>query len=186
MSVLQMLWLPILLSSVFVFVVSFILNAALPWHKRDYGKVPDEDRVMDALRPFGLPPGDYMLPRCNSAAESKTPEFMEKVKKGPVMIFTVAPNGPFDMGKSLVLWFLYLLVVGFFTAFVSRHALSYPATHRQICGFAGITAALAYSGALWQMSIWYRRSWCTTIKFAIDGVIYAGITAATFAWLWPR
>ncbi len=186
MSVLHALWLPILLSSVFVFVCSFILNAALPWHKSDYGKVPDEDRVMEALRPFGIPPGDYMLPRCTSAAESKAPAFIEKVKKGPVMIFTVMPNQMFEMGKSLGLWFVYLLAIGFFSAYVSLHALPVGAACRQVCRFVGTTAFLAYAGALWQMSIWYRRSWATTIKFTIDGLIYAGITAATFGWLWPR
>ena len=40
--------------------------------------------------------------------------------------------------------------------------------------------------ALWQMSIWYRRAWSTTIKAMIDGAIYALLTAGAFAWLWPR
>jgi hypothetical protein len=50
----------------------------------------------------------------------------------------------------------------------------------------GLSAWLGYSAALWQMSIWYRRSWITTIKATVDGLIYAGITAGIFAWLWPR
>src|SRR5579863_8933433 len=50
MSVLQALWLPILLSSVFVFLASSIIHIALPrWHKGDYLKVPNEDEVMDAM-----------------------------------------------------------------------------------------------------------------------------------------
>jgi len=39
--------------------------------------------------------------------------------------------------------------------------------------------------ALWQMSIWYRRAWSTTIKATVDGLIYALLTAGTFGWLWP-
>jgi hypothetical protein len=185
MTVLHALWLPILLSSVFVFLASFALNAILPWHKHDYAKVPEEDRVMEALRPFGLQPGDYMLPRCGSE-ERKSPEFAEKLKKGPVVIFTVAPNGSLAMGTSLALWFVYLIVVGCFAAYVSFHALPVGAACRQVCRFAGVTSFLAYAAALWQMSIWYRRSWKTTFKFTIDGLIYAGVTAATFGWLWPR
>jgi len=46
--------------------------------------------------------------------------------------------------------------------------------------------AVRSSRASWQMSIWYRRSWCTTIKTTIDGLIFAGLTAGTFGWLWPR
>ena len=45
MTVLHALWLPILLSSVFVFLASSIIHMALPWwHKSDYSKVPNEDK----------------------------------------------------------------------------------------------------------------------------------------------
>jgi hypothetical protein len=187
MTVLCAPWLPILLSAVFVFVVSALIHMVLQWwHRSDYGKLPDEARVMDALRPFGIPPGDYMVPNCSGGAEMKTPEFKEKINKGPVMTLTVMPNGMINMGKSLALWFLYTLVVSCFAAYVSGHALPAGATCRHIIRFAGVTAFLGYAGALWQMSIWYQRSWTTTIKTTIDGVIYAAITAATFGWLWPR
>jgi len=63
MTELQSLWLPILLSSVAVFVVSSIIHMASPWHKSDYPKAPKEDQIMDALRPLAIPPGDYMIPR---------------------------------------------------------------------------------------------------------------------------
>ena len=36
------------------------------------------------------------------------------------------------------------------------------------------------------MTIWYRRAWTTTLKATIDGVVYAAVTAATFASFWPR
>ena len=45
MTGLPALWLPILLSSVIVFVASSIIHMLLPWHKSDYPKVPNEDRV---------------------------------------------------------------------------------------------------------------------------------------------
>ena len=51
---------------------------------------------------------------------------------------------------------------------------------------AGLTAFVAYTLALWPMSIWYRRSWITTIKATVDGLIYALLTAGIFAWLWPH
>ncbi len=47
------LWLPILLSAVIVFVASSVIHMATPWHKSDYPKLPNEDRVMDALRANG-------------------------------------------------------------------------------------------------------------------------------------
>jgi hypothetical protein len=186
MTALHTLWLPILLSSVIVFLVSSIIHMATPWHKSDYPKVPNEDRVMDALRPLGIPPGDYMIPRPSSAKDMRSPEFLEKRQKGPVMVLTVLPNGPPSMGTYLVFWFLYSVVVGLLAAWVAARALPVGTGHLRVFKFVGVTAFVGYSVALWQMSIWYRRAWLTTIKSTVDGLIYALLTAGTFGWLWPR
>ena len=183
---LSALWLPILLSSVLVFVLSSVIHTVLPWHKSDYPKLPNEDRVMDALRPLAIPPGDYMMPRPSSRQEMRSPQFVEKFKKGPVVMFTVFPGGSMSTGKNLVMCFLYSVVVGCFAAYVAGRALPAGAAYLQVFRFAGVTAFVAYSVALWQMSIWYHRSWVTTIKATVDGLIYALLTAGTFGWLWPR
>src|SRR6202795_482935 len=103
MTELHALWVPILLSSVIVFAVSSVIHMFTPWHKGDYPKVPNEDKVMDALRPLNIPPGDYMFPRPANMQDMSSPEFTAKRTKGPVMIVTVLPNGPVGMGKELVL-----------------------------------------------------------------------------------
>lgn len=186
MTGLDSLWLPILLSAVIVFVVSSIIHMALPWHKGDYPRIPNEDKMMDALRPLAIPPGDYMVPRPAQRAEMRSPEFQEKMKKGPVMVLTVMPNGPTAMGRNLTLWFIYSAVVSFFAAYVAGRALPPGAPYLHVFRFVGATAFIGYSLALWQMSIWYRRAWSTTIKATVDGLIYASLTAGTFGWLWPR
>ena len=186
MTGLSVLWLPILLSAVIVFVASSLIHMATPWHKSDYPQVPNEDRVMDALRPLAIPPGDYMIPRPSSREEMRSPQFAEKFKRGPVVVLTVMPPGPMTMSKSLVLWFVYCAVVGVFAAYVAGRALQPGAPYLQVFRFAGATAFIGYSLALWQMSIWYRRAWTTTIKTTVDGLIYALLTAGAFAWLWPR
>ena len=96
---LQALWLPIVLSSVIVFVVSSIIHMLLPWHKSDYPRLPDEDKVMDALRPLAIPPGDYMAPRASNMRQMRLPEFAAKMQKGPVLMLTVMPNGPLRWGR---------------------------------------------------------------------------------------
>jgi len=186
MTALSSLWLPILVSSVFVFLVSSLIHMALPWHKGDYRKVPNEDKVMEALRPLALPPGDYMVPRPSSMQEMRSPEFLEKLKKGPVMVVTVLNNGPAPMARSMVLWFLYSVVIGVFAAYVAGRALPAGARYLSVFRFAGVSAFLGYSVALWQMSIWYRRARGTTFRATVDGLIYALLTAGTFGWLWPR
>src|ERR1700687_5854808 len=83
MTGLSSLWIPVLLSSVIVFVVSSIIHMTPLWHKNDFPKIPNEDKLRDAMRPLRIPPGDYMVPR-PSPAEMRTPAFAEKVRMGPV------------------------------------------------------------------------------------------------------
>jgi len=47
------LWLPILLSAVFVFIASCISRMLLPFHKKDYRKMNNEDAVTDRSFDFG-------------------------------------------------------------------------------------------------------------------------------------
>src|SRR5450755_748254 len=185
MTSLSALWLPIIVSAVAVFLASSIIHMVLPWHKSDYPKMPDEGRVIEALRPIAIPPGDYMVPRPASRPDMRSPEFMDKLNKGPVMIVTVLPNGMMSMGRNFVLWFLFCGVVGIFTAYVAGHALPPGAPWRGAFRFSGLTSFLCYSVALWPMSIWYRRAWSLTVKATVDGLLYALLTAAVFCWLWP-
>lgn len=186
MTGLVALWLPILVSAVIVFIASSIIHMAPLWHKNDYPRLANEDALRAALGALGIPPGDYMVPRPANRAEMKSPEFAKKIETGPNVIFTIMRPGPMSMAKPLVLWFIYCLVVSFFSAYVAGRALA-PGTHYlQVFRFAGVSAFLSYAVALWQMSIWYHRAWSITIKSTIDGLIYALLTAGTFGWLWPK
>ncbi len=113
---LSALWLPILVSAVIVFAASSVIHMAPLWHKNDFPKMPREDEVLQALRPFAIPPGDYFLPRPYDRDQMKSPEFKEKITKGPVAVMTVMPNGMFNMTSNLVQWFVFLLVTGLFVA----------------------------------------------------------------------
>jgi len=185
MTALSALWLPILVSAVLVFVASSLIHMASPWHKGDYPRLSKEDEVLDALRPMSLPLGDYMMPRPSSRQEMSSVAFQEKFKRGPVGMMTVLPT-EMSMARNLAMWFAYCVVVGVFAAYISGRALAPGTSYLQVFRFAGATAFISYSLALWQMSIWYRRAWTTTIKATIDGLIYAGLTAGAFGWLWPR
>lgn len=186
MTGLSALWLPILLSAVIVFVASSIIHMATKWHASEYPAVPNEDGVRDALRPLAVPPGDYFVPRAASPKAMQSPEFIEKMNRGPVLVLTVLPNGPFAMGRTLALWFVYCVVVSFFAAYIASRALPAGAQYLRVFQIVGATAFTGYALALWQMSIWYRRALSTTVRATIDGLIYALLTAGAFGWLWPR
>jgi hypothetical protein len=186
MTSLLALWLPIVLSAVIVFVASSVIHMTPLWHKSDFPKMPREAEVLDALRPLAISPGDYFIPRASGMAEMKTPEFKEKLRQGPVAVMTVMPNGMINMRRSLTQWFLFLIVVSVFVALVTCRTLPIGTPYPRVFKVAGTVAFMAYALALCELSIWYRRSWSLTVKAAFDGLIYAGLTAGTFGWLWPR
>lgn len=177
---------PILVSAVIVFVASSIIHMVLPYHRNDLRRLPNEDAVLDALRRFSIPPGDYAAPHAGSPEGMKKPEFVEKMKKGPVVLMTVAPAGPPSMGTSLLLWFFYSVVVSVFAAYIAGRALAPGAHYLEVFRFAGCSAFMAYSLALPQNSIWFKRNWGMTLKTMFDGLVYGLLTAGTFGWLWPR
>jgi hypothetical protein len=185
MDVIIPLWLPIILSAVAVFLVSSIIHMVLPYHKSDFKKLPREDDIRDALVKSHIHKGEYMFPYASESKERNSQEFKEKMNNGPVGILTVFPSGSFNMGSSLVKWFLYCIVVSILAAYIAGHALIPGAIFRSVFRFTGATAFIGYSLALAQDSIWFGRSWGTTFKSIFDGIIYGLCTAAIFSWLWP-
>lgn len=179
------LWLPIILSTVVVFIISSVIHMVMPYHKSDFKKIPLEDEVMNDLKKSNVPAGEYMFPYCTDSKERKSQEFKDKMKNGPVGLLNVFPSGDFGMGSSLVMWFVYCLIIGIFAAYITGHALPLPSNYLSVFRFTGAVAFTGYSLALMQNSIWYKRSWATTIKFMFDGLIYALFTGGIFGSLWP-
>ena len=95
------LWLPILLSAVFVFIASSILHMVIPIHKSDFKKMPGEEKVLAEMRSQSVQPGSYTFPCAGTMKNMGSPEMVEKFKLGPVGFVTVVPNGPPAIGKSL-------------------------------------------------------------------------------------
>jgi hypothetical protein len=179
------LWLPIVLSAVFLFVLSSIIHMVMPWHKSDFQKMPDEDKVRAALRPFNVPPGDYTMPMCEGS-NYNSPEFKAKLEEGPNWLVTALPKGCSSMGVTFVQWFVYLLAVNVFVAYVASHSVAANTHYLGVFRIVGAVAFVAHAAAQWPQSIWYRRKWSTTIKCTFDGLLYALVTAGTFGWLWPK
>ena len=182
---LMALWLPIVLSAVAVFIVSSIIHMALKYHNSDFGPVPDEDGTMDAMRPFNIPPGDYVMPRAATMKEMSAPGFLEKQNKGPNVIMTVLPNGPCGMGMQMTLWFLFSLVVSVLAAYVARLTIPAGAEYLLVHRVTGAVAFCAYAMGSLPDSIWYKKSWSSTLKNMFDGLVFGLVTGGVFGWLWP-
>lgn len=179
------LWLAIVLSGVLVFVVSSILHMATPLHKGDYQKLPGEESIMEVMRKNHVTPGTYMFPCPQSMKDMNSPEMVAKYEKGPVAYMTVIPSGVPAMGKNLVQWFLYSILIGVFAAYVASRTLTAEASYLQVFRVVGCVAFVAYAIGHLHASIWEGRSWWITSKFVLGGMIYALVTAGVFGWLWP-
>jgi len=180
------LWLPILLSAVIVFIVSAIIHMVLPYHRSDYKKLPDEQNTLESLRKAGVSPGDYAFPFPASTKDMGSPEMLEKYKNGPVGMVTLLPSSPPAMGKSLIIWFVYSIVIGVFVAYVTGRTLPADAPYLMVFRVSSTVAFMAYAFAHAHNLIWKGQSWSTTIKYFIDGLIYGLLTAGVFSWLWPN
>jgi hypothetical protein len=180
------LWLPILLSTILVFLMSAVLHMLLRYHRSDYAGVPDEKRVREALR--HIPPGDYHLPHAEAMSELGKPEMIKKFEDGPVGILTIRPTGSPSamMNKSLIGWFVFCAVAGAVVAYVASRTLDSASPYLQIFRVSGVTAFLIYAGAAPIESIWKGRKWSTTFKEIFDGLLYSLLTAGSFAGFWPN
>ena len=179
------LWIPIVLSAVFVFIASSIIHMVLPYHRSNYKQLPDEEKVGAVLRAQSLAPGLYHFPFVTHK-DMKSPATQEKFKQGPVGFLTMLPSGPVNMGKFLGQWFAYCLIVAFFTAYLAAHTVVPGAPYRHVFRVVGTAAFMAYGVGILSNGIWKGQPWSVVAKEVFDGLIYGLLTAGTFGWLWPR
>jgi hypothetical protein len=180
------LWLPMLVTAVLVFIVSSVLHMMLPIHKGDYRKLAHETELLAAMRTHGVTPGAYMFPSPSSMKDMASPEMIEKYQQGPVGLLTILPNGVPAMGKSLVLWLLYIGVISIFVGYLATMGLHHAAAAMLVFRFTTTAALMAYAVPFMHDTIWKGQGWITTLKFMLDGVIYSFVTGGVFTLLWPR
>jgi len=177
------LWLPILLSAVFIFIAANILWMMLPfWHRHDYGRLPDEGSVLAGLAKAAS--GQYAVPMMDW--KNTTPEQRAAAQAGPMASIIVRNPGAFSFPKTLILYFVYLLVVCTVVAYLTGITLGAGADYMRVFRVAGTAGILAFSFNSIADSIWYGKPWPVTFKIIIDGVIFGLLIAGTFGWLWPR
>lgn len=186
MVTLAQLWLPIVLSSVFVFIASSILHMVLKfWHTPDYRGFSNEADVGAAMRSGDPAPGMYMLPHCTPEA-MKDPATQAKFQQGPVGMVYLRQPGMMNMGAFLGQWFVFCLVVSALAAFLGIHTMGNGTPYQHVFGVIGLSTFMAYALGTVPNAIWWGHPWASQIKHVVDGAIYAGLTAGTFGWLWPH
>ncbi len=178
------LWMPILVSSVLVFIASFIAWAVSPHHKGDFKPLPNEDGFLESLRTNSTPAGMYMFPWCADAKNMKDPAFKQKWEAGPHGTLNIRPAVP-NMGKNLVLTFLFYLIVGVFVAYLTSVACPPGTAYLKVFQVSGCATVMAYVLAIYPHAIWMGRPWRAVVLETIDGMVFGVLTAGVFGWLWP-
>lgn len=175
------LWMPIVVSAVFVWVFSALVWMVFPWHKSDFSKTTDEEAVRSSLK--GLLPGYYNVPHVIDQNALKDPEVRRKFDEGPLAFITIVPSGLPNMAKNMVLSFAYYLLVGIICAYVVTRTSGADASYLQVFRITGTVAFVSYGFAYFQDSIWFGRPWSISAKSMLDAFLYALLTGGVFGWL---
>ncbi|HSE11436.1 MAG TPA: hypothetical protein VLB69_02265 [Rudaea sp.] len=185
MVTLAQLWLPIVLSGVFVFFASSILHMVLRfWHAPDYRGFANEDEISAAIRRGNATAGTYMIPYCKPET-MKEQATQDKFRQGPVGMIFLRQPGMMNMGVFLGQWFVFCLLVSVFCAYLGGHVMAAGTPYIRVFRVIGTAAFLAYGLGSVPNAIWWGHPWKSQIKHVIDGLIYALLTAGAFGWLWP-
>lgn len=183
MEFLTQLWLPIILSGVALFFASFVAWTILPHHRKDFDGLPDEDRLMQAIRDMNLPTGSYMFPWCASHQDAQQQEYQDRYRKGPRGLITTW--GEVNMGRNLLLTFLFFLATGFMTAYIAWEAMgALPASGRFLKAFqiTGAIGVLTHASSGLCHAIWFPRR---VLSGVWDGIAFGLIAGLIFAYFWP-
>lgn len=177
------LWLPILLSAVFVFVAAALAWMVLPHHKNEWKGLSNEEAARAALK--GLAPGQYVLPYATREG-MQDPAYQKKRDEGPNAWLTVLPSGTRGMGPQMAASVVYYLAVGVLVAYVAGRTLAPGTSYLQVFRVVGSVSWAAYGWGVISDGIWFGKPWRSVATQMGDALLYALLTAGTFGWLWPE
>lgn len=175
------LWLPIVLSGVALFFISFLAWMVLGLHKQDWLKIAKEDDFIRAVAECGLERGtSYMFPMCSKPEEMKSEAFQRKMQTGPRGVVTAFASN--SMGQNLALTFVYFLVVSFCLAYLGSIVLQPGADFKTVFRFFATAGWLAFLAAIVPHSIWFK---IRIVGHVIESIADAIVVGLIFAALWP-
>lgn len=176
------LWLPILVATAVLWILSFVAWVVLPHHFGDFAKLDKEDELMDAIRQADVAAGNYMLPQSGSKQEQGSKEYQEKYMAGPRATLNVysVPN----MGVNMALTIAYFLVTALTIAYITNVAC--PAgddatDFMKVFRVAGTIGVLTYASSGILHKVWFKAKMWTDM---LDGAVYGVALGLIFAALW--
>ncbi len=182
------LWLPILLSTVAVFVASVAVWMILPHHRNDWTPPADEDALREGVAKGTDGPGLYYFPfmQWGDRSDEAMADFRERWESGPAGVLRVRDfTTTAKMAPAMFKSFILFLVVTVFVAYIASAALAPGASYLAVFQITGTAAFMAHGFIGYQESIWFGLPFSVAVKHSFDGLLYALLTAGVFGWLWP-
>jgi hypothetical protein len=114
---------------------------------------------------------------------AKDPDAPAKLEEGPIgsLIIWNVPK----LSKNLLRYFVFTLFVSFMVGYIGYASIPAGAEYTHVFRVLGTVAFLAYSAAEIPGAIWFGRTWSSTWKTVIDGLVFGLLTGGVFGWLWP-
>jgi hypothetical protein len=172
--------LPIVLSAIVLFFLSFLSWMVVQLHQKDWLKMKNEDQFLEAARGCGLEPGSYMFPGCNAPAEAQTEEHRKKWEAGPRGVMTLM--GMHSMESNLGQTFVYFFVASFCLAYLTTLALKPGADFMTVFRFVSTASFMTFFAAIVPHAIWFK---CRITGHLIESIVYAAAVGAIFGAMWP-
>jgi len=180
------LWLVILLAGLLCWFASALIHMLMKYHNADYKPLPNEDEVSKLLSTHSPAPALYSMPYCADMKTMGEESMQKKFAAGPVAMISVMPNGMPPMGKLLTQQILFFIAGSCMIGYLASISIGANADFMMVFRHVFITSFLTYGWAQIPYSIWMGQPWSNCVRYLIDALIYAGVTAGIFASLWPE
>ena len=182
MEFLVALWLPILVATVVLWVLSFVAWVVLPHHFGDFKKLDSENEMMELVKQANIPAGNYMFPYSGTKPEQDSKEYQDRYTEGPRGTLNVY-NMP-NMGINMAQTILYFLITSLTIACITNVAC--PAGDAEtdfmkVFRIAGTIGVLTYASSGVLHKIWFKAKQWTDM---LDGAVYGVALGLIFAALW--
>ena len=110
----------------------------------------------------------------------------KKMADGPAGMLIYFDRWEGSMGKNSIQWFVYLVVVSLFVAYLTGRLLPAGTAYLSVFRVAGTVGGPRLCGRHRPAQHLVGSGLVDDLKAVFDGVVYGLLTAGAFGWLWPR
>ena len=182
MEFLTDLWLPILITTIVLWISSTVAWMVMPHHFGDRRKIDCEDELMQFVEQQNIAAGNYMFPYPEKASDMNKPEHMQRYAKGPrgtLNVYNAVPM-PVNVGLTVLYFAVTVSIIAYITH-VACQTADNSTDFMRVFRISGTIGMLTYASNNVLNRIWFRQRVWTDM---VDGIVYGFLLGIIFASLW--